>query len=140
MYSTTVNPCFSIQWKLSSTVFGIFGHSTKVKALNCRCLVDAFFESYKRRLAFARFLGFLYSPFSLSLIFSKSLYDRIHSPRTITLPVSLIFIGSPLIQRALCVTFSPISPLPRVAAIISCPFSYVATTVIPSIFHDKTPS
>ncbi len=46
--------------------------------------------------------------------------------------------GTEAIVRMLCVTSSPVTPSPRVAAVTSVPFSYVRTIFNPSIFGSRS--
>ena len=89
-----------------------------------------------------RFLGFLYLDSTSSivwLIFSKSVYVIIASPRMVSGFLKLILFGTLANTLALLVITSPISPFPLVTAFTSSPSSYVRTTVRPSSFQDITP-
>src|SRR3989344_7204540 len=75
------------------------------------------------------------SPFSSRSRLSSRRRDFfIHtSPSTITETGCLSWSGTDSIVRTLCVTSSPITPSPRVAAVLRRPFSYVSTILSPSI-------
>ena len=93
---------------MPSTTF----HATKVRLRFAHSIASS-----KRRLPAAKLREFLYSLAKGE----KSLSVQITSPSITKLAGTFSLLGTPLITRALCVTSSPMIPLPRVSARIKRP-------------------
>ena len=109
---------------------------TSVNGIHLMCLCFISSVSFSVIEPDVRLRGLAYSSSDSMQKRLKSSYEMTASPRITVWLFVFIVCGTPFIAVAICVTFVPIWPFPRVTIFVSFPSSYVTTSVIPSSFHE----